>query len=191
MLAHNITALFALPLLVGYVVLHAWHEGAWRRLPAVALAIGLGLSLSALYWVPALAERSFTSLETNMLGGDNPLLKHLHDLSNLFQPSLAFDFWGQQRFNPALWQALALGAGVLTIAWAPRRLRFALIVFVAALMVQYLLQLSISAAFWQVAPLVRYIQFPWRLLGQIPSSPPCHWEFRSVGGARSVLRAGR
>ena len=61
MLAHNITALFALPLLVGYVVLHAWHEGAWRRLPAVALAIGLGLSLSAFYWVPALAERGLTA----------------------------------------------------------------------------------------------------------------------------------
>jgi hypothetical protein len=110
MLAHNITALFAIPLLAGYLVLLAWHEGAWRRLPVVALAIGLGLGLSAFYWMPALTERSLTRLESYMLGSDNVPLKHLRSLSNLFQPSLVFDFWGPQRFNPALWQALALAA---------------------------------------------------------------------------------
>ena len=167
MLAHNITALFAIPLLVGYLILLVWHEGARGRWPAVALAIGFGLGLSAFYWLPALAERGFTRLESYMLGSADAPLKHLRGLGDLFQPSLAFDFWGQQRFNPALWQAFALGAGVLAIAWAPRRLRFTLIVIVVALIVLYILQLSVSAAFWQAAPLVRFIQFPWRLLGPV------------------------
>jgi len=167
MLAHNITALFAIPLLAGYLVLLAWHEGAWRRLPVVALAIGLGLGLSAFYWMPALTERSLTRLESYMLGSDNVPLKHLRSLSNLFQPLLVFDFWGPQRFNPALWQALALGAGVLAIGWVPRRLRFNLIVIAGALAGVYLLQTNMSRAFWEVAPLVRFIQFPWRLLGPV------------------------
>ena len=33
-LAHNITALFVIPLALLWVTLHAWHAGRWSRLPA-------------------------------------------------------------------------------------------------------------------------------------------------------------
>ena len=164
-LAHNITALFVLPILAFYLILLAWHEGSWRRLPAVGLAFGLGLGLSAFYWLPALAERAYSQLEGRMLGDSGPPETNLRLLGELFQASLAFDYWGGRRFHPALWQALAGMVGLLAIVLVPRRLRFTLIVIIAALTVLYLLQLSISAAFWQAAPLVRFIQFPWRLLG--------------------------
>jgi len=165
MLAHNITALFVLPVLVVYLALLAWYEGVLRQLPAVALAFGLGLGLSAFYWLPALAERGFSHLVGQMLGGPNRPELSLRALEDLFQTSLAVDYWGKSRFHPALWQAVAWIIGLLAIVLAARRLRFALSILGAALIVLYLLQLTISAAFWQTAPLVRFIQFPWRLLG--------------------------
>ena len=166
-LAHNITALFVLPMLAFYLALLAWHEGSWHRLPTVGVAFGLGLGLSAFYWLPALAERAFSQLEGRMLGDSGPPEANLRVLGELFQASLAYDYWGGRRFHPALWQAIAGMVGLLAIVLVPRRLRFTLIVIVAALTVLYLLQLSISAAFWQATPLVRFIQFPWRLLGPV------------------------
>jgi hypothetical protein len=164
-LAHNITALFVMPLLIAFLWLLAWHEGAWRRLLRVALAVSLGLCVSAFYWLPAVAERSFSHLEAQMLGNQTAPIGDLRKLGELFQPSLAFDFWGAMRFHPALWQGLALGAGALAIALGPRRLRFRLAVIAGALVILCYLQSDLSRAFWQIVPLVRFIQFPWRLLG--------------------------
>ncbi len=165
MLAHNITALFVLPLLSLYLTLLAWRAGTWRRLPMLFLAIGLGLGLSAFYWLPAVAERSFTWLERNMLGPENLPYNSLRDLGDLFQRSLTFDFWGGRRFHPALWQAVALGAGILAIVLQPRGKRSRMVVIASLVIMLYFLQLSLARGLWEAAPLTHFIQFPWRLLG--------------------------
>jgi hypothetical protein len=165
-LAHNVTALFVIPFLMIYIILLAWRERAWRRLPLVTLALTLGLGLSAFYWLPAVAERGFARIQEVMLRDGYRPDQNLRALTEVVQPSLAFDYWARRtHFRLALWQGLALVAGIIAIALAPPKLRFYLAVMAGLAAVTLLLQLNLSRAFWQTAPLVQFIQFPWRLLG--------------------------
>ncbi len=164
-LAHNITALFAIPVLCVYLGLLAAPTRAWRGLVRVALAIAFGLALSAFYWAPALAELGYVKAASVLLvSGLNPD-DNLSSLTNLVQPWLFFDYWGPMRFHLSLWQAVvaALAAASLAVTRRlPHRSTGILLGLVAALL---FLQISESGLFWQRMPLVRFIQFPWRLLG--------------------------
>jgi uncharacterized membrane protein len=105
-LAHNITALFIMPLLVVYLSLLAWQRRSWKGLLAVGLAIVTGLALSAFYWLPALAERGYAQIELRMLTGAQKAEENLVFLNNLVQIRLSVDYWGPLRFRLSLWQAL-------------------------------------------------------------------------------------
>jgi hypothetical protein len=164
-LAHNVTTLFVIPFLAVYVILLAWREQAWRRLPHVALALALGLGLSAFYWLPAFAERGFARIQEAMLSDGYHPDQNLRALTDAVQPSLAFNYWRKTHFRLALWQGVVLVAGIVAIPLAPPKLRFHLAVTGGLAAIALLLQLDPSRSFWQTAPLVQFIQFPWRLLG--------------------------
>jgi|GEM_PF-1027943 len=164
-LAHNITALFALPLLLAYLVLVAWNEQAWRRLLAVVAAFGLGLGLSAFYWLPALAERGYAQIDRWMLGGDAVAAENLVPLTRLIQPGLAFDYW--KSWIPALptVTALMIGIGILALPLTRRAPQRGGLFWAVLLVIPLVLQLNVSRPLWEAAPIIRYIQYPWRLLG--------------------------
>jgi len=162
MLAHNITALFVIPVLVAYLVLLTWQQHSWSRLPVVGIAVALGLGLSAFYWLPALAEGSYSKLTTRMLGD---VSAQLVPLDHLIQNQWAFDYFGSMRFRMSLPGAVLGIIAVLTIISRARRLRFILALFAVIGVVLLFLVTDLSRPFWQNLPLVRFIQFPWRLLG--------------------------
>ncbi len=56
-LTHNIFALIASPLFAGYATLLAWEARSWRVLARGLLMLAVGATLTAYFWVPALAER--------------------------------------------------------------------------------------------------------------------------------------
>lgn len=166
LLAHNITALFVLPVVTVYLLLLAWHEGRLKQLVGVLGAIMLGLGLSAFYWVPALGEVRFARVEGMLVGRTN-VLNNLVPWRELVQPAWVFDYWGAMRFHLSLWQAVLGVLSALAIAIQPPRLRFNLILFAGVALLALILQLTASRVFWETMPLVRFIQFPWRLLGLI------------------------
>jgi hypothetical protein len=177
-LAHNIIALFAVPVLLFYLCLLAWRGRAWRQVPAVLAALVTGLGMSAFYWIPALLESGYAQIEANML--DRPIETFLSPVSEWIQRQMAFDYWGLLQNRLSLWQAVlavvAILALVITAIAAPRdsyglgpasskRPRFSMTLLAGITAVVMLLQLDVSLPFWDTVPLVRYIQFPSRLLG--------------------------
>ncbi len=164
MLAHNVTTLYILPTVTLYCVLLAWWQRRWRQLLWVGAAMGLGLGLSAFYWMPALLETKYVSV-ANMFGENTDVINNLVSARELVQPSLVFDYWGSMRFHFALWQAFLVGISLVAILVQPRKFRFYVAVFGLILLLVLAVQLDVSAPFWGHAPLVRYLQFPWRMLG--------------------------
>jgi hypothetical protein len=193
-LAHNIIALFAVPVLLLYLCLLAWRRRSWRQITAVLIALGAGLGLSAFYWMPALLERSYAQIESRMLDASPDSL--LSPLGEWIQLQLAFDFWGPLRFRLSLWQTVVAVIAIIALAataldvllptpseardlsaqgsandprWAAPTpssgLHFVAALLAAITVGVMLLQLDASRPFWNLIPLVRFIQFPWRLLG--------------------------
>ena len=166
-LAHNITALFVLPAVLIYLLLLAWRERRMPQMTAVAAAIGLGLGLSAFYWMPAIAEIGYTKIEALMLNGPLSAAQNLVPLTDLVQGSLAVDYWGGGRFHLPLWQAVVFVLSVIAIPFQAVRMRFALILLAGLAVIALAMQLTVAQGFWETLPLVRFIQFPWRLLGLV------------------------
>lgn len=166
-LAHNITALFAVPLLLAYLLLVAWNEQAWHRLPAAGAALGLGLGLSAFYWFPALAERGYAQIDRWMLGGDVSVTRYLVPPSRLLQLSLAFNYW--QSWIPALpvVTALLIVIGILALPLTRRSPQRGGLLWAILVVIPLVLQLTLSQPLWESLPIIRYIQYPWRLLGLV------------------------
>jgi hypothetical protein len=178
MLAHNTIALFAVPVLLLYLCVLSWRGRTWRRLLAALAGLATGLGLSAFYWMPALLERGYAQIETNML--NRPIDSFLSSLGTWIQRQIVFDYWGVLHYRLSLWQAvlavIAVVALIVSAAAARRNANesalksaqtlpsgMALLTGVTAVVM--LLQLEVSHPFWDAVPLVRFIQFPWRLLG--------------------------
>jgi hypothetical protein len=165
MLAHNITALVVLPAALVYVGILAAARRDAAALGRIGAACGLGLGLSAFYWVPALAELRYTRAETMMLQGVTDVTAGLVAAADLVQASWTAIYSGDARFQVG---RLVFVYGLLAIGSVPcqdkgRRLAAGLLA--GAIAGVLLLQLDVAQGFWEHMPLVRFVQFPWRLYG--------------------------
>jgi hypothetical protein len=165
-LTHNAFALLFAPLLLAYTLVVGWKRG---RTPALwgGLALLVGLGLSALFWLPALAELGFVHSER--LSGawvfqyaDNFLpLEQLFSPPHIADPTLIND-WPARGLG-IIPTALA-GIGLVTALRNPRR-RLPAAFFAGALTLYLFLTLPISQPAWDALPLLQRVQFPWRLVG--------------------------
>ncbi len=202
-LAHNLTALLFSPVLGGYalalalsnrpaalagkamphpparpvrrateVLVTAWRRHTWFRLGA---AIGLGLALSAFFWLPMISERQALRSELLYSGPEFDYHHNYVPLDALFLPLAGTEA------GPALpvgTVALA-GLGLVWLAW-PRgtpvkqtsRKVYAgrwEVGFVALVAAGYaLMTLSYSVWLWDLLhPLLQFLQFPHRFLGVV------------------------
>lgn len=189
-LAHNLSALLALPLLAAWgLSAAAVAEQAARRDPLGApaggplrlrssrgllIALGggvLGLALTCFYWLPALWDRRYVHLE-HVTTGYFDFRGHFLELARLVQPWLVYDYGlggtpdGRVPFQLGLAQALLALGGVLTVPWLARRGRpgrFAL--FAVLVSIGYVVLLSpASRPLWERLPALQVVQFPWRAL---------------------------
>ena len=165
-LAHNVTALFTFPVLGCYLLALALRERALPRLRMVILCTGLGFGLSCFYWLPALAERGYSQIAARLTAAAwlQPV-NNLVPLAGLVQRQWAFQYWGGLGTQVPLWQAAFVPIAALAVARQVRALRAPLLSLALILLAMLVLQLRCSAIFWEAMPLVRFIQFPWRLLG--------------------------
>ena len=165
MLAHNVTALFVLPAVLAYAGILAAARKDYAALGRMGLAFGLGLGLSAFYWIPALAELRYTRADTMMLQGVNDVTNGLVAAAKLVQDGWTTIYSGDDRFRYGLLMFVYGIVGVVSVPWQDRRLRLPAALLAGAWVMILLLQLREAEIFWQQMPLVRFIQFPWRLYG--------------------------
>ena len=196
-LTHNLMLLLFAPLLVAYLLLRlllAREQIPWARVvEAGVLAVGL----TAVFWLPALAEKQYIILDQVIGYDDFDFHRHFLTLRELLRPSPVLDLGA---LNPAVARNLGLpqwglavvgGLGGWVVRWlgleqSRRGCRgaqdrpvegvvvslpngcglawIASFMGVAAL-VSGFLTLEASARVWETIPPLRYVQFPWRLLG--------------------------
>ena len=143
-----------------------------RRALAPALAVALGLGLSAAFFVPAIIEQGYIN-RTQWFGEYYDPAQHFVYLRQLFELRWGFDISVPGPFEAqrgGMSYQLGLVATILSAIalLTARRLRPAIhreawfwAVWAAA---SIFLTLNISALVWRYVPLVPYAQFPWRYL---------------------------
>lgn len=134
-----------------------------------AFALVLGLALSAVFGLPAMTENRFVRLD-QWYGGRYTWGGDFVEFFQLFSPR-----WGMGASVPGPDDQVSFQLGavpvvlslvaVVSLLIRRKDRAFRLIVFFAALvLVAAFLMLEASAPLWQTLPLVRVVQFPWRLL---------------------------
>lgn len=152
---------------------------ALGRLMLAAGAVGLALTLSAVYWLPALAELPYSRVSEQRTG-DFVVTRYLLAPADLLQPALIFDYFTEAvpRFGLVAGLLTLVGAAAFALAAArpgargePGGLngtgdapdRLVVGAFVVCFVVVLLLQLRVAAPIWETVPLISYVQFPQRL----------------------------
>ena len=169
LLSHNIMA-FIFSLVLGlFMLFHLYLYRSWRVLLGF-LGVGIiGLALSAFFWVPSILEKQFVRLDQT-IGKDFP--QHFVYPLQLILPS-----WGYGGSGPGPNDSMSFQIGILHLIflflsvivvrqlWKDRRQKashvlFYLLVFAASVF----FMLGISKMVWEMIPLLRFTQFPWRFL---------------------------
>jgi hypothetical protein len=202
LLSHNISAMIFGPLLAAYLVF-LWvaaqpprrSDGQEKRpldsatsnfLRSVG-AIGLGLGLSAFFWLPAFGERDLIRL-AGITSGFFDFRHNFIDLSELMALPRPLDL---SAINPHYPLSLGLAQIALTglallglglnyllrtgnggasavdeqVARTRRRATYQVLFFAAALLTSGFLTLPYSRPIWETVPLLELAEFPWRFLG--------------------------
>jgi hypothetical protein len=166
-LTHNGFALIFMPLLLAYALLQGRLRGRRALLTGLA-GLGLGVGLSAFFWLPALGELAYvhsdrlTDVWVFQYAHNFLPLDHLLALPRVTDPSLLND-WPPRGLGlvPAFMALLPL------VGWRrlDRASRWRVALFLASLALFSLMTLPISRPLWDHLPLLPYVQFPWRFLG--------------------------
>ncbi|HBP51235.1 TPA: hypothetical protein DD455_02805 [Candidatus Shapirobacteria bacterium] len=164
LLSHNLTLIYAIPLLVVFSILTKKFKYLFRTL----LWSG---ALCAFFLIPAFFEKNFTTVNTMTQGYFNFII-HFATLKELF----ISNFWGYSAsmwgpidglsFNIGLFQWL-IPILVFVLYTFKRKLKHRLIVtsfFLIGLFAIFLTH-NKSTFIWNSLPFMAYFQFPWRFLG--------------------------
>jgi len=133
------------------------------------LLLGLGLGLSAFFWLPLALERNAVELNTLIGEGDNfDFRTHFVTFAELFSFPGWVDWGATQpafRFSLGIAQWLLGGIGLVCLLLRRVRQPYHLTFFAVALALLLFLMLPISERVWTAVPGLPFFQFPWRLLG--------------------------
>jgi hypothetical protein len=171
LLSHNVTVLFGVALVWVYTLIRYGRVAQATELRSFLTWQVIGFLSSCWFWVPALVEKKFITLDGVDLS--TSFSTHFPTLQQLVSSPLSFGFSQIGSID-----SLSLGAGmwlwlclVLLLGYAmagvwrkqelPKLVSIDTTLLVAALL---LFQLSWTTPIWQVIPFAQFIQFPWRLL---------------------------
>ncbi len=166
-LAHQITALIFVPMLAAFILYEGVKRRSARPLLFSFLAGLLSLGLSAAYWIPALAERSFIVQEQWMMAKYNFQEQFVY-LFQLFHPEWGYGYAvaGPEDGMPLQIGLVLLGSsiGALVLGWKEREKRGRIAFWASCALVSLFLTLPASEPVWEKIPLLPLVQFPWRFL---------------------------
>jgi len=156
------TLLFSIGL-GAYVLVVTWRRHRAARLLPFAIAIAIGLLITALYWVPALFSEQYVRAD------------------KLWTPYFDFHYWffelddlpkaigHDNKFAQRLFEMIGLTSAVFAIAWLNayrwRHVvgRTALFSVLTLIGVAWFLMSSWSETVWETLPELWKVQFPWRI----------------------------
>jgi len=153
-LSHNIVALVAITLTLGVAVFV--HRSA-RGMAPVFGGIIAALTVTAFFWVPAFVLQPLIRTED--------LLSGKFDFHGQF-PKIAALAWPAEFYSGG-WITPLLVAVVLFAPVADLHARRIARALAIGIIVCLLLMLPLSTWIWETLPLLRYTQFPWRLMGPL------------------------
>jgi hypothetical protein len=165
--SHNLMALMAAGLLGVWLVWRGLLVDGVGRWPRDLAAIGLTLGITAVFWLPFIAERGAVRLDVAGPGHFD-FRNHFVDLGALLRPSPILDLGATSPhfiYNLGLPQwALALLA-FLALNRMPRPVSRIVVFFILSSCLLVFLVTPASQFAWEAVPPAAVIQFPWRFLG--------------------------
>jgi hypothetical protein len=168
--SHNITALLATGLLMIFDTIF-FVRSFKHRFVRIAIAYVLAFSLSAFFWIPALFEKRYVAIERVAAPGSFfDFRKNFLNARELFIPR-----WGYGPSQGGVGTPMSLQLGIAPLAfWLLGAIMFALVpgldrrkkrqfLGMSALALIFILMTTrFSKPLWEVIPLLRFAQFPWR-----------------------------
>jgi hypothetical protein len=196
LLSSNPVALIAFPALLLLLAWLAFAERSSRVLLRGLWCLGLGLGLSAFFWLPALVERRFVQV-SHLLEG------YLNYSHHFVYPGQFFHSpWGyglslpgtQDEMSFALGPVhLLLALAALFLVWRIRpgqgRDRLPILFSLVLLLLAAFLASRGALFLWEWLPLLQYLEFPWRFLSLVAVSTAllCGFPFLLVPPERGRL----
>ena len=190
LLSSNPVALVAFPAFWLFLGWLAYAGRSWRALLRGLWCLMLGLGLSAFFWLPALVERDFVQTSRLLEG----YLSYRHHFVYLYQFFLSPWGYGLSLPGPMDEMSFAIGSVHLLLVGAALLLilRIRVAAGRASLLVSFFLIVLLLAAFlasnasqflWERAPLLQFLQFPWRFLSLVAVSTAfvCGFPFLLLG----------
>lgn len=163
LIAHNVLVMITAPILIVYSLWISRRQ--WRMVGGSLLIVGViaGL-LAAFFWLPAIGEkpatildsaRSITSFKEHFLTGSQLVLG---------KSGFGFSYSGpvdSMNFSLGWAQMLIL---LVAVPLAIKTRSRPLLLCLGSLAGCLVLSLTLSQRFWNLIPLLHYVQFPWRFL---------------------------
>lgn len=181
-LTHNISWFIFTPFLLLYVLLvgvrRATPARAVRAFGVFALALALGLLLSAWFWLPSVGELNLVQLAASTTGYFH-YSNHFRE-DDLVQHALVFNYdidpaaqttpfsMGAAQFWMAVGGAAALSGSILALRRRGEPVPARFVGFLALGLVLSLFLMTPGSRFlWDRLPLLPVVQFPWRFLSAV------------------------
>ena len=170
-LSSNHIALISLPLFVLYTAFLAFMARKLACLLRGGLCLATGLSMTAIFWLPALLERDFVKVDRALTGYFN------YNDHFVYPRQLIYSPWGYGLSLPGPNDGMSFQIGLVHLALLIISLiigktarsvssssKWHLIFFVFILLLAAFLTTHESSFLWARLPLLQYLQFPWRIL---------------------------
>lgn len=184
-LTHNVMAFIFAPMALAYAL--GWGVLRWRQLAdqpravrvagflAPSMGLVLGGLLASFFWLPALLELG-TVNPGNLT--DNPFVdfrRYFDPQPISFSPIQVYGTWENGEWyypvQAGLVQVLLALGGLLAAGLTWRRqgpvMRGHIVFAGAGIALCLFMTLGVSQTLWEILPLGRFIQFPWRFLGPL------------------------
>lgn len=165
--SHNILAL----LFCGFSLIYTLFlikQQKFRSTKYLAASFLLGLGLSGIFWIPALIEKQYVvGLEVFSVE------EHFVELYQLLIPSwgtgFSQDLGSGISFQIGVINSLAILVSIvaLIVARKNKSRNKIIIFFLLSFAVLIFLMLPVSKSVWSMLPLLKFFQFPWRLLSLV------------------------
>lgn len=172
--SHNLTALMTTPFLLAAIFIYTLlliRKKLGKETGYLFLAAILGIGLSAFYWLPALGEMQYTNV-LSQVGGKADFRLHFVCFEQIWDSP-----WGFGGSAPGCLDGMSFRLGklhillsiaVLAIVVIQRKKIKQLLPVILSIFIFLAFSIFLTTAYsrflWELVPVMKFIQYPWRFL---------------------------